>query len=82
MNLTEVKKSIEQLFSCGLSTGSKRNIVFWYDEDGEFTESIDALTLESVKIIKLYDNNMFSVKLYIEETDRENNLRACGCCAR
>ena len=74
MNLTEVKKSLERQFERELAQGSKRNIVFWYDEDGVFTESIDALALENVKLIKLCDNNMFAVKLYIEETDRESNL--------
>jgi uncharacterized protein (TIGR02687 family) len=74
MNLTEVKKSLERQFSRELSQGAKRNIVFWYDEEGVFAEDIDSLTLPDVKIIKLYDNNMFAVKLYIEETDQENNL--------
>ena len=74
MNLSEVKKSLEQQLSRGLGTGSKRNIVFWYDEEGEFADSIDTLTVENAEIIKLYDNNMFAVKLYIEETNREGNL--------
>jgi len=69
MNLTEVKKSLERQFARELSQGSVRNIVFWYDEEGVFAEDIDSLALEGVKIIKLYDNNMFAVKLYIEETD-------------
>jgi uncharacterized protein (TIGR02687 family) len=74
MNLTEVKKSLERQFSRELAQGSKRNIVFWYDEEGVFAESIDTLSLENVKLIKLHANNMFAVKLYIEETDQENNL--------
>lgn len=74
MNLTEVKKSIEQQLSRELRQGACRNIVFWYDEEGVFADSIDTLTLDNAKIIKLYDNNMFAIKLYIEETDRESNL--------
>jgi len=74
MNLTEVKKSLERQFDRELSQGSKRNIVFWYDEEGVFADSIDTLALDNVKLVKLFDNNMFAVKLYIEETDRENNL--------
>lgn len=74
MNLTEVKKSLERQFARGLAQGSVRNIVFWYDEEGVFVEDIDSLSLLNVKIIKLYDNNMFAVKLYIEETDQESNL--------
>ncbi len=74
MNLTEVKKSLERQFARELTQGSRRNIVFWYDDEGVFADSIDALSLKNVKIIKLYGNNMFAVKLYIEETDRESNL--------
>jgi uncharacterized protein (TIGR02687 family) len=74
MNLTEVKKSLERQFDRELAQGSVRNIVFWYDEEGVFADSIDTLELDNVKLVKLYDNNMFSVKLYIEETDRESNL--------
>lgn len=74
MNLTEVKKSLERQFDRELAQGSVRNIVFWYDEDGVFADSIDTLALDNVKLIKLYDNNMFAVKLYIEETDKDSNL--------
>ena len=74
MNLTEVKKSLEQQFNYQLPQGSQRHIVFWYDDGGEFTDAIDTLTLDNVKIIKVDNNNMFAVKLYIEETDRESNL--------
>ena len=74
MNLIEVKKSLERQFGRELAQGSKRNIVFWYDDEGVFADSIDSLALDNVKLVKLYDNNMFAVKLYIEVTDRESNL--------
>ncbi|MHB8089597.1 MAG: BREX-1 system phosphatase PglZ type A, partial [Anaerolineaceae bacterium] len=74
MNLTEVKKSLERQFARELSQGNVRNIVFWYDEEGIFAEDIDSLELEGVKIIKLYANNMFATKLYIEETDTAGSL--------
>ena len=59
MNLTEVKKSLEWQFDCELSQGSKRSIVFWYDEEGVFADSIDTLALENVKLVKMYDNNNY-----------------------
>lgn len=74
MNLTEVKKSIEKQLSRELRQGSIRNIVFWYDEEGSFVDDIDNLELTNAKIIKLYDNNVFATKLYIEETDTTSNL--------
>jgi len=74
MNLTEIKKSLDQLFEKPTSIGAKRNIIFWYDEDGAFAEGIDGMELDNAKVIKLDNNNMFATKLYIERTDRESNL--------
>jgi uncharacterized protein (TIGR02687 family) len=74
MNLTEVEKALERQFARELMQGNVRNIVFWYDEEGVFAEDIDRLALEGAKLIKLYDNNMFAIKLYIEETDTTGNL--------
>jgi len=53
MNLAEIKKSLERQFARELTQGSKRNIVFWYDEEGVFADSIDSLALENVRMIKL-----------------------------
>lgn len=74
MNLTEIKKSLDKMFAREHSQGSIRNIIFWYDEEGSFSEEIDNLELTNAKTIKLYDNNEFYTKYYIEEIDLENNL--------
>lgn len=36
MNLLEVKKILEEIFNKEPVEGKKRNIVFWYDDEGEF----------------------------------------------
>lgn len=74
MNLTEVKKSLEGQFARELRQGSKRHIVFWYDDEGVFSDAIDTLSLDGVKLLKVDNNTMFAVKLYIEDTDRESHL--------
>ena len=76
MNLTEVKKSLEGQFTRELPQGAKRHIVFWYDDEGVFTKLIDTgmLELDNAKIIKVDNNTMFAVKLYIEETDTDSNI--------
>ncbi len=74
MNLTEVKRQLNKLFSAPPKQGAERSIVFWYDESGTFADDIDSLNLDNAKVIKLYDNNMFATKLYIEETDTTSNL--------
>lgn len=43
MNLIEVKRVLEENFNKEPVEGKKRNIVFWYDEEGEFIEDIDEL---------------------------------------
>jgi hypothetical protein len=40
MNLTDVQKSLNQQFARELPRGSNRHIVFWYDDEGEFSDSI------------------------------------------
>jgi len=82
MDLTEIKKTLEQLFDKQPRVGAKRNIIFWYDDNGIFVEDIDSLNLENVKLIKVDNNSMFATKLYIERTDQENNLLVYSAMAR
>jgi hypothetical protein len=48
MNLSEIKKSLDKMFSRELRQGHRRNIVFWYDESGAFADHIDELVLDNV----------------------------------
>ncbi len=73
MNLLEVKKILEENFNKEPMEGKRRNIVFWYDDEGEFAEDIDELRLDNAKIIKLTDNNSFYIKYLIEKEDTESN---------
>ena len=73
MDLKQIKTLLEDTFNKELSEGKKRHIVFWYDDDGEFKEDIDALDLENAKILKLTKNNYFFVKYQLEKADTESN---------
>ena len=73
MDLTQIKTLLEDTFNKELSEGKKRHIVFWYDDDGEFKEDIDALNLENAKVLKLSKNNYFYVKYQLEKVDTESN---------
>jgi uncharacterized protein (TIGR02687 family) len=74
MNLIEVKKSLDKLLAAPPKQGAKRNIVFWYDDEGVFANEVDALGLDNAKIVKVYDNNQYAVKLLIERDDLTSNL--------
>lgn len=73
MDLKQIKTLLEDTFNKELSEGKKRHIVFWYDDDEEFKEDIDALDLENAKILKLNKNNYFFVKYQLEKADTESN---------
>ena len=74
MNLTEIKKSLDQLFAKQPKAGAKRNIIFWYDEGGRFAESVKDMVLETAEIVWLDENNMFATKLYIERTKPDGDI--------
>lgn len=73
MNLSEVKKTLEENFNKEPMEGKRRNIVFWYDDEGEFSEDIDELRLDNAKTLKLDCNNSFYIKYLIEKEDTESN---------
>ncbi len=73
MELNEVKNKLEEMLNKELTDGRKRNIVFWYDDKGEFEEDIDGLNLSNAKVLKLNGRNSFYVKYVLEREDRESN---------
>ena len=69
MNLQEISEKINLLLS-----GDRRKIVFWYDEDAEYTDEVDSITLaEGYKLWKVTENNWFETKLQIEVRDKETS---------
>ena len=74
MNLQEIRNFLKELFLKPLDDGKKRHIVFWYDENEDFTDEIDSFDLEGIKVIKLTENNAFWIKHYIEKEDETSNI--------
>lgn len=70
MNLKEIKNVLTETYNKELDYGKRRHIVFWYDEEGEFTDDIDELNLENVRLLKLSENNSFAIKYEIEKVDK------------
>lgn len=73
MELKEIKNVLEDNLNRPLSDGRKRNIVFWYDDAGEFQDEIDELDLTNAKILKLNGSNNFRAKYILEHEDQINN---------
>ncbi len=65
----KIKSRLAERFVAPLPEFHKRRIIFWHDEDREFAEGIDELSLEGVKIIKLNGKNNFAVKKLLASED-------------
>jgi len=73
LNFSEVKKILEDHFNEQPSGGARRNIIFWYDEEGQFAHDIDTIELENARILKLNETNAFQIKYQLEMADTVAN---------
>lgn len=68
-----VHKNLIERFSAPLKEFYSRRIIFWLDEDNDFTELIDEIEIDNVKIVKLTGSNNFAVKHLLTYEDTESN---------
>ena len=69
MDLQEIGEKINLLLS-----GDYRKIVFWYDEEAEYTEDINDINLaDGCKLWIVNENNWFETKLQVEVRDKESS---------
>ena len=54
-------------------TGDARQLIFWYDKNGEFAEDIDTLALDNAKVYKLEPNNQIYTKYFLTYEDTTTN---------
>ncbi|WP_276736568.1 BREX-1 system phosphatase PglZ type A [Bacillus sp. (in: firmicutes)] len=69
MNINQIESALSNIFNEPLKDGEQRKIVFWVDKDNEFTEDIEHLTVDKVKVHTLTDRNQFHTKYLLEEED-------------
>lgn len=74
MNVSQIEQTLKEIYARPLSEGKNRHVVFWYDAQGDFVEEIDAVRLNTVKILKLTDANAFLTKYKIEKEDVSSNI--------
>ncbi|MCM3443721.1 BREX-1 system phosphatase PglZ type A [Metabacillus halosaccharovorans] len=72
MNINQIESALSDIFNEPLKDGEQRKIVFWVDKDDEFTEDIEHLTVNKVKLHTLTDRNQFQTKYLLEEEDPES----------
>lgn len=73
MNTEKIKQDLNRRFSALLPEFYKRRIIFWYDEDREFEDKLDNITVGGVKIIALTGNNNYYVKKLLNVDDTASN---------
>ena len=64
-----IKLRLAERFAAPLTEFHKRRIVFWHDEDGEFSDGVDELDLPRVSVVKLTGSNNFAVKKLLSADD-------------
>lgn len=68
-----IEKTLQERFAASLQDNYSRRIIFWQDPEGEFSNLVDELRLDGVKILKLTGTNNFAAKMLLSETDTESN---------
>jgi uncharacterized protein (TIGR02687 family) len=68
LNLNQIADKLNEAFS-----GDARQLIFWYDENGEFAEDIDTLALSNAKVYKLEPNNQIFTKYFLTYEDTTTN---------
>lgn len=61
-------KQIEDRLNAELA-GDIRKLIFWYDDNGDFAEDVDSLTLTGAKVYHLQPDNQFYTKYFLERVD-------------
>ena len=69
MNLNQIESALNDIFKEPLIEAEQRKIVFWLDKDEEFSDDIDRLFLDGVKLERLTSDNQFYMKHLLEEDD-------------
>ena len=57
MDSDKIIQELNQRFAAPLPEFYKRRIVFWYDEDREFQDRLDEVTLSNTKVVVLTGTN-------------------------
>lgn len=74
IDLGTIQQDLARRFAAPLPEFYKRRIIFWYDEDREFEDQLEDLSLDGVEVIVLTGNNTFTVKKQLCEDNLTTNF--------
>lgn len=73
MDAITIIQDLNRRFAQPLPEFYERRVIFWYDEDKEFEDSIDELTLDKAKILVLNGHNSYAAKKQLIVDDPRSN---------
>ena len=73
MDAEKIIQDLNRRFAAPLPEFYKRRVIFWYDEDKEFEDQIDEISLNDAKIIKVTGSNSFAIKNLLVMDDTTSN---------
>ena len=73
MEFEKIIRELNQRFAEPLPEFYKRRLVFWHDEEREFADRLDEITLDGAKIVALNGSNNFTVKKLLAHDDPYSN---------
>ena len=74
MDTEKVMLDLNKRFQAPLPDYYKRRIIFWFDEDREFEDKLDDITLNNAQLIRMTGRNTFAVKKLIGHNDPYSNV--------
>jgi len=74
MDTEKVILDLNNRFGAPLPDYYKRRIIFWFDEDREFEDKLDDITLNNAQFIRMTGSNTFAVKKLIGHDDPYSNF--------
>ena len=73
MDAEKIIQDLNRRFAAPLPEFYKRRVIFWYDEDKEFEDQIDEISLNDAKFVKVTGSNSFAIKKLLVIDDTASN---------
>ena len=73
MDTEKIIQDLNRRFAAPLPEFYKRRVIFWYDEDKEFVDQVNDISLDNAKIIKATGSNSFTLKKLLAMDDTGSN---------
>ena len=73
MDTITIIQDLNRRFAQPLPEFYERRVIFWYDEDKEFEDSITELQLDNAKVLVLNGHNSFAAKKQLVVDDPLGN---------